>query len=48
MSTSTLERPDVRPTPDADGQPATWSCDNCHSETHHLRKRCADCGTSRY
>ena len=27
---------------------ATWICDNCHGRTAGLRKRCAECGTSRY
>jgi predicted ATP-dependent serine protease len=26
----------------------TWVCDNCHAETSAVRKRCSDCGTSRY
>jgi hypothetical protein len=26
----------------------TWVCDNCHRETAAVRKRCTDCGTSRY
>ena len=26
----------------------TWVCDNCHAETARLRKRCGECGTSRY
>jgi predicted ATP-dependent serine protease len=26
----------------------TWICDNCRAETAAVRKRCADCGTSRY
>jgi hypothetical protein len=26
----------------------TWVCDNCHGETTVARKRCAECGTSRY
>ena len=27
---------------------ATWVCDNCTAETATLRKRCSECGTSRY
>ena len=27
---------------------ATWICDNCRAETAAVRKRCAECGTSRY
>jgi hypothetical protein len=26
----------------------TWVCDNCRGETAAVRKRCKDCGTSRY
>ena len=26
----------------------TWVCDNCHAATAALRKRCTECGTSRY
>jgi len=26
----------------------TWTCPNCQQETSAARKRCADCGTSRY
>jgi hypothetical protein len=29
-------------------QRTTWVCDNCTSETAAVRKRCRDCGTSRY
>jgi hypothetical protein len=25
-----------------------WTCPNCHHETRAPRKRCRDCGTSRY
>ena len=25
-----------------------WICDNCHRETRVPRKRCRECGTSRY
>ena len=27
---------------------SAWTCANCHQETLPPRKRCADCGTSRY
>jgi hypothetical protein len=27
---------------------AAWVCDNCHAETAAVRKRCTECGTSRY
>ena len=36
MSTTTRERT------------TTWVCDNCHSVTAAVRKRCTECGTSRY
>jgi RNA polymerase subunit RPABC4/transcription elongation factor Spt4 len=26
----------------------TWVCENCHRETRGTRKRCTECGTSRY
>jgi hypothetical protein len=26
----------------------TWVCDNCHVRTAAVRKRCSECGTSRY
>jgi hypothetical protein len=26
----------------------TWTCPNCRKETDAARKRCTDCGTSRY
>ena len=26
----------------------TWLCENCRAETRATRKRCRDCGTSRY
>ncbi|MCW2635302.1 MAG: hypothetical protein JWQ99_1669 [Blastococcus sp.] len=26
----------------------TWICDNCSAHTAAAKKRCADCGTSRY
>ena len=25
-----------------------WVCDNCQAETASVRKRCTECGTSRY
>ena len=48
MTTSTLERPDIHIDPDGVGHTATWTCENCRTETSAVRKRCADCGTSRY
>lgn len=26
----------------------TWVCDNCRAESAAVRKRCRECGTSRY
>jgi len=48
MTTSTLERPAVRTAPDGSAHADTWTCDNCRTETNAVRKRCTDCGTSRY
>ncbi|MGY1753756.1 hypothetical protein [Blastococcus sp. SYSU D01042] len=48
MTTSTLERPETRTAPDATEQVSTWTCENCRTETSAVRKRCTDCGTSRY
>jgi hypothetical protein len=39
MSTTTKERTKER---------TTWVCDNCHAEAAAIRKRCTECGTSRY
>lgn len=36
--------PRTRPRPDR----SAWTCPNCHRETLPPRKRCSDCGTSRY
>ncbi len=27
---------------------ATWTCPNCRGETPTVKKRCRDCGTSRW
>jgi hypothetical protein len=40
MSTTTKERPTKERT--------IWVCDNCRAETGTVRKRCAECGTSRF
>ncbi len=29
-------------------RPVTWTCPNCHEETRAPRKRCTECGTSRF
>jgi uncharacterized OB-fold protein len=56
MSQTVTDRPaDERRTQRASG-PRTrpridrtaWTCPNCRRETQPPRKRCADCGTSRY
>jgi hypothetical protein len=39
MSTTTTERPTER---------TVWVCENCETRTCAPRKRCAECGTSRY
>ena len=39
MSTDTKERSAER---------TAWICDNCSATTAPPRKRCAECGTSRY
>jgi hypothetical protein len=36
--------PRPRPRPDS----SAWTCPNCQRETLPPRKRCRDCGTSRY
>ena len=41
MSTTTTE-------PATSTEQATWVCDNCHGRAVTARKRCRDCGTSRY
>lgn len=53
MTTSTLERPAVHTAPDGSAHTDTthadtWTCENCRTETSAVRKRCIDCGTSRY
>ena len=49
MTTSTLERPETR-SASADDEHAAdhWTCENCRTVTSAVRKRCTDCGTSRY
>ena len=46
MSTTTTERPVERTTEHA--PVATWTCPNCHGSTTTAKKRCHDCGTSRW
>lgn len=45
MTTSTLGRP-AASAPVRDR--VVWTCDNCRAESRPHRKRCTDCGTSRY
>jgi RNA polymerase subunit RPABC4/transcription elongation factor Spt4 len=40
MSATTTERTTT--------EQATWICDNCQGVTANVRKRCRECGTSRY
>lgn len=40
MTTTTTERDTGRRT--------TWTCENCHHEIRAGRKRCTECGTSRF
>ena len=44
--------PRLRRSPRTRSQPRVdrraWTCPNCQQETLPPRKRCADCGTSRY
>jgi hypothetical protein len=41
MTTTADERSSTR-------QRTAWVCDNCHAHTASVRKRCTECGTSRY
>ena len=45
MSTAIKER---TATKDRTRERTIWVCDNCHAETASVRKRCTECGTSRY
>jgi predicted RNA-binding protein YlxR (DUF448 family) len=40
MSTTTTERTTT--------ERGAWTCENCQGVTSAVRKRCRDCGTSRY
>ena len=50
MSTMTEERTTTARVTSARTRrrPSTWACENCTAETATLRKRCSECGTSRY
>ena len=50
MSTTTTERPLERATDHTTDRSsaATWTCPNCHGDTTTAKKRCRDCGTSRW
>jgi hypothetical protein len=45
---TTLELPAVERTADPALDPAQWVCDNCAAANARVRKRCEDCGTTRY
>jgi hypothetical protein len=47
MSTATKERTTGQTTERATERPG-WVCENCEARTTEMRKRCAECGTSRY
>ncbi|SDC79223.1 hypothetical protein SAMN05660690_2570 [Geodermatophilus telluris] len=47
MSTTTLETTTLDTTADRPAR-ATWTCPNCRCETTTAKKRCTDCGTSRW
>jgi len=50
--TATAPRTDPRPARSTRTRPgpdrSPWTCPNCRRETLPPRKRCTDCGTSRY
>ena len=50
MSTMTATTPQKSTTaaPEAPTEWSVWTCPNCRHVTHEPRKRCRDCGTSRY
>ncbi len=52
MSTMTAtlpeRKPETTPAPQARTEWSVWTCPNCRHVTHEPRKRCRDCGTSRY
>ena len=45
MSTAIKERTTIK---ERTKERTIWVCDNCHAETASVRKRCTECGTSRY
>jgi hypothetical protein len=45
MSTTIQERTTIQR---STKERTTWVCDNCRAETVSARKRCTECGTSRY
>jgi hypothetical protein len=47
MTTTTIERRTERPTERPTGA-TTWVCENCRAECRSPRKRCTECGTSRF
>ena len=48
MSTMTATTPRNGAAPQARTEWSVWTCPNCRHVTNEPRKRCRDCGTSRY
>ncbi len=49
MSTMTATKPQtISAAPQASTEWSVWTCPNCRHVTNEPRKRCRDCGTSRY
>ena len=49
MSTMTATTPQTSTaTPSVRTEWSVWTCPNCRHVTNEPRKRCRDCGTSRY
>ncbi len=47
VSTTTLDSTTTTRATTRTGR-ATWTCPNCRGETTTAKKRCTDCGTSRW
>jgi hypothetical protein len=47
MSTSTITTTSTT-TSTTERTGTTWTCENCHHEIQAGRKRCTECGTSRF
>ena len=48
LTTSTLTTTPSTTTTERTTDRLTWTCPNCRGETTTTRKRCTDCGTSRW